>query len=252
MLLNHLLDRFELQVDRHLNWSEMLSNYIRDHFALDICELLFKVFFLKLSHRISDILHSLMAVTKDMILTVLHLFHLKHLLLELSNLILARLFFDGQEAFDVLLIERADAQIDPLDVRCTLSLELSDLICKFLEIDLIVQGNLLPLLAFALSKSSFLTDGALRHGRRVIKIGRTLYIATMLSHAELLRLALCRALHFGAVLSLALLNSELQRRLTFIAIDTFHILGNSAGWLQQLLFLVLVLRRGFTGCNRCI
>ena len=62
MLLHKLLDRLRLEVELHLNWSEILSDNITNHFASNVVELVIKVCFFKLNDPDIHLLNFLMAV----------------------------------------------------------------------------------------------------------------------------------------------------------------------------------------------
>ncbi len=62
MLLHKLLDRLRLEVELHLDWSEILSDNITNHFASNVVELVIKVCLFKFNDSDIHLLNFLMAV----------------------------------------------------------------------------------------------------------------------------------------------------------------------------------------------
>ena len=79
MLLHKFLDRLDLNVLLHLNWSKQLPQHVCDHPSRDLVELLLKVGALELLEALVHLKPLVVEVFEDKVLALLHLANCFHL-----------------------------------------------------------------------------------------------------------------------------------------------------------------------------
>ena len=105
VLLDQLLDRLELHVDRHLNGCKVFPSHISYHFARDLVKLVIEVGLFELDQTPYNVLHLLVAVLQHEILTLFHLVHFVELFLNPGHRVLGDTLSEGRQLrVDIVLL----------------------------------------------------------------------------------------------------------------------------------------------------
>ena len=128
VLLDHFLDRLDLQVDAHLHRGEVFSDDVRDQPSRDLIKLIVEVGPLELMYTLTHLRDLLVAVLQDEVLALLHLFDLRELLPDARHRVLRQVFLERDKTVLHGGVGLLEARVKPLDIGLHRVLELSQLL----------------------------------------------------------------------------------------------------------------------------